>query len=103
MADVTGVSNGSAQSVITTRAFTAANIQLLFPTQINSIPVRVGYGFVLATTLIAPGYRRIIWQGDLQLPGVWINFDPAFGFTNVHYLFYVRWNQSNLQWLARYA
>lgn len=103
MPDLTGVSNGAAQSVIPTRAFTAANIQLLFTANVNAVPLRVGYGFVLAQNTTAPAYRRILWRGDIQLPGEWIEFPSDFGFTNVNYLFYVRWNIAGIAWLARYS
>lgn len=103
MPDLTGTTTAAPQSVIPTRAFTAGNIQLLFTGNVNAVPLRVGYGYVIATNLTTPFYRRIIWKGDLQLPGEWIDFPDDFGFVNVHYLFYVRWNIPGIAWLARYA
>lgn len=103
MPDIAGTTTNSEGYVISVRSFSSPIIEIYFTGNLLALPLRVGYGFVIGSNTANPKYRRVLWKGDMQLPGTRIVFDESLGFETVHYGLFVRWNKANYAYIARFA
>jgi hypothetical protein len=64
---------------------------------------RVGYIYVFAVNTASPFQSRLLDHRPVYLPGTYVPFSNAFGFSAVNYTAIVTWNESGLGWNLIYA
>ena len=102
MPDIASISTAGKQTVMTYRALTIAQIQVIITGQSGSPLRKVGWLWLTVRNNSLPQYQRILLAESIQTPGNHYAFTSAFGFSAVQYQAVIDWNVPGLSFFVRY-